>query len=278
MKTKSEQLETYKNAIRAQFLLEQNGPFASYLTPPSRAKLRQLCEERFKNGATKDDFWSFKLVFGFDYEASNRNKLKEQTDKFRPIETFLKGETDLMDKEAINLAAFLVNFQWRPFQNFMHHEHVGKEITSVENKMSARTIQASTLAPDYIGRKPNRKLLKILISTFLLVTIGILMGRKLINEEKCMQWTGIKYEKVSCDESGRQNFVGNHTEPFEVQQFSLHRVEVTPSTVFFVRGKPVIWYTKVNGKPEFFNQSGFHPETGKPLKPITPYIIAKWVK
>ena len=57
----------------------------------------------------------------------------------------------------------------------------------------------------------------------------------------------------------------------------LKRIEVTKATSFFVAGKAVVWYSKVNGKPEFFTTHGFHPVTGKPLKPITYYMIHKYV-
>jgi hypothetical protein len=43
------------------------------------------------------------------------NKMKDVTDKFRPIETFFKGETVLSDIEALNMAAILVDFESRPF-------------------------------------------------------------------------------------------------------------------------------------------------------------------
>ncbi|WP_239455704.1 hypothetical protein [Flavobacterium ginsenosidimutans] len=47
-----------------------------------------------------------------------KNKFKEQKDKFRPIETFFKNETDPHNIDAINLAAIMVDFQPRPFKNF----------------------------------------------------------------------------------------------------------------------------------------------------------------
>jgi hypothetical protein len=66
--------------------------------------------------------------------------------------------------------------------------------------------------------------------------------------------------------------------PFDEKTKSLQRVMVSDTTTFFVDGKAVIWYCKVEGVPEYFNGPGFHPITGKALKPITKYMINKYVK
>ena len=98
--------------------LKKNGDYASFLLNPSRALLRDLCVQRLKNNSSKDDLKTFALFFGFEFEVTSLNRLKAQTDKFRPIETFLKGETDLSNKEGINLAAILVDYQPRPYLKF----------------------------------------------------------------------------------------------------------------------------------------------------------------
>lgn len=42
--------------------------------------------------------------------------------------------------------------------------------------------------------------------------------------------------------------------------------------------KAIIWYSKVGDSIEFFNTHGMHPETGRALRPITSYIINKYVR
>ena len=42
-----------------------------------------------------DDLKSFSAFFQFDYILNCHNKFKDQTDKFKTIERFFKGETDL---------------------------------------------------------------------------------------------------------------------------------------------------------------------------------------
>src|SRR5690606_5919427 len=105
---------------RLKYEMEKNGDFSSFLFNPSRGKLRDLCMEIFKQNTDVDDLRSFRLFFGFDYSLDSLNKLRDQKDKFRPIETFFKGETDLQDIEGINIAAILVNFKSRPFAKYVN--------------------------------------------------------------------------------------------------------------------------------------------------------------
>jgi len=113
-----ELLEAYKSEIRRHYLTEQKGHYSQYLLSPTRAKLRQLCIERFKNNPTSDDLSTFRIFFGFDFDEKRINRLKEETDKLRPIENFIKSATDCNSLESLNLAAILIDFKPRPFLKF----------------------------------------------------------------------------------------------------------------------------------------------------------------
>lgn len=112
-------LEEYKKAIKIKYELEKEGEYFDYLYSPSRGKLRDLCWLIFENNPTRDDLNIFKTLFCLDFDYAQKNKFKEQKDKFRPIETFFKGETDPSNIDAINLAAVMVDFQPRPFKKFV---------------------------------------------------------------------------------------------------------------------------------------------------------------
>jgi hypothetical protein len=111
-------LDRYKKAIRKKYEIEKEGEYFDYLYSPSRGKLRDFCWLIFENGVTQDDLNVFRNLFSIDFDHTKKKKFKEQKDKFRPIETFLKGETDPTNIDAINLAAIMVDFQPRPFKNF----------------------------------------------------------------------------------------------------------------------------------------------------------------
>jgi hypothetical protein len=108
-------IEDYKKAIKAKYEIEKENDI---LSSPSQANLRDFCWEIFVKTTSKDDLSIFSSFFGFEFDLTKRNQFKEHTDRFRPIGTFYKGKTDLSHRDAINLAAILVDFQPRPFKQF----------------------------------------------------------------------------------------------------------------------------------------------------------------
>ncbi len=129
-------LEAYKKAIKIKYEIEKEGEYFDFLDHPSRGKLRDLCWLIFEDNPTKDDLNVFRNLLCLDFDHTQKHKFKDQKDKFRPIETFFKGETDPSNIDAINLAAVLVDFQPRPFKKFNEKCRVeeAKQIKSVENK------------------------------------------------------------------------------------------------------------------------------------------------
>ena len=111
-------LKQYKKAIRAKYDIEKERKYFDYLYKPSRGKLRDLCWLIFENNPTQDDLNVFRNLLSLDFDHTKKNKFKEKKDKFRPIETFFKGETDPSNIDAINMAAILVDFHPRPFKKF----------------------------------------------------------------------------------------------------------------------------------------------------------------
>lgn len=125
-------LKEYKKAIKIQYEIEKKGKYFDYLHKLSRGKLRDFCWLIFENNPTKDDLNVFKNLFSLDFDHAKKNKFKEQKDKFRPIETFFKGETDPANIDAINMAAIMVDFQPRPFKKF-HEKYRMEEGKQIEN-------------------------------------------------------------------------------------------------------------------------------------------------
>lgn len=129
-------LKEYKKAIKIQYETEKKGKYFDYLQSPSRGKLRDLCWLIFEKNPTQDDLNVFRNLFSMDFDHTKKNKFKEKKDKFRPIETFYKGETDPANIDAINMAAILVDFEPRPFKKFheMYKLEGAKEFKSDKDK------------------------------------------------------------------------------------------------------------------------------------------------
>lgn len=132
-------LEEFKKAIKIKYELEKEGEHFDYLHSPSRGKLRDLCWLIFEDNPTKDDLNVFRNLFCLEFDHTKKNKFKEQKDKFRPIETFFKGETDPLNIDAINLAAIIVDFQPRPFKKFNEKFRI-EEAKQVENGEKASPV------------------------------------------------------------------------------------------------------------------------------------------
>ena len=287
-------LEAYKAAIKRKYSSEKTGVAAPFLAHPSRAKLRKWCAEIFLQNTSAADLKSFSAFFKFDYGPNCANKLKEQTDKFRPIETFFKGETDLTDIEAMNIAAILVDFQPRPFLKFTKQEDSKKQPVGYDNlevtaavpfaKVGIETEKrgggvAQFLKKASAHQNSNRVFYKKQALPFILIfSVLCGLGYLLSPKKECMQWQKDRYITVDCETKATGFLDLYSTMPLNNELLNLRKIEVCDTTIFFRHKKPIVWYSKSNNNLEFFNGPGFHPENGKVLKPITPYMINKHIK
>ena len=92
-------------------------------------------------------------------------------------------------------------------------------------------------------------------------------------KEDCMIWKEDHFERIACSGIGNEELLPT----FRLENLK----KITPTdtiTTFFKNGKVQVWYDKSNKKLEFFTAPGIHPVNGKTLKPVTPYIIAKYIK
>lgn len=286
MVTKQDELEAYKEAIRLKYEIEKTKSYSSFLLVPSRAKLRQLCVERLKDNATVDDLKSFHLFFGFEFGMGTINKLQTQTDKFRPIETFLKGETYLTDIEGINIAAILVDFNPRPFNKFLK---IGSNFTNEEKNTKKNTdYSVNDLSKSDQPKKINlaepiksrwhKKIGIGILSLIGILSVGYTTKDLFFAEKECMQWQENHYELVDCNCKTQGFGALNEVKPIVENEVGLQKIIPNESTVFFKNGKAIVWYCKTNDGIECFSSHGTHPETGKALRPITHYIIKKYLR
>lgn len=277
----SNTLEDYKIAVKAKYEIEKRGAHSSVFINPSRAKLRSFCMEIFKSNRDQNDLNVFSSFFRFDFNPSNSGKLRGQTDKFRPIETFFKGETNLADVEAVNLAAILVDFQPRPFLKYSKSEgyipvEKSEEVEEVEEvqeivgEVGIYTNTTQFFNKSFYPKKYEKNILVLLLFVSLITTYYFAFQKK-----QCMQWSGDHYENVDCElphDSANFKII-----PLDKGLLSLKKIHVCDTTKFFKNDEAIIWYAKTNDGIEFFNTHGRHPENENALRPVTKYIIDKYV-
>lgn len=283
MTTLQDALEAYKKAIRVKFEEEKTKEYSSFLLVPSRAQLRKLCRERFKNNTNSDDLKCFELFLGFEFNTGNKNKFQASTDKFRPIENFLKGETDLVDKEGINMAAILVDFQPRPFNKFaklnpndLTDEVTEMNVTTSKQNELVKKDDKPIIKDDIIGVGKSNFKQKVGIGS--LVVLGLFGAKSMFFKEKeCMEWKEDHYELVDC-QSEEVGFANTKIiKPYNEIEFSRKELKVCDTTKFFNGDKPLVWYSKKNNVLQFFNMDGVNPENGAEIKKVTPHIIERYV-
>jgi hypothetical protein len=276
----------YKQAIKEHYIFAKASDVSGILANPSPAQLRTFSQLLCDKGLNKREEEIFRLFF----EAKEGEDLKKaidrnSIDKFKPIISFLKGEKDSDNSIRVELAAIIVGFDKRPYVEFskvLSHENVlnkkeliSLQVSHIENKTEKSN---SEKRKDFFFLFTSNKFALIFMILTALVS-GFLASKFIFNEEQCMQWKNNQYEIVDCKTANKNSVEASEIIPLDKNLLDFKKVEVDSNTLFFKNSKAVLWYSKVNNQPEFFNSvgNGFHPETKKALKPVSLYIINKYV-
>ncbi len=125
-------------------------------------------------------------------------------------------------------------------------------------------------APGPVPGKRDRRRALLFILAFLGIGLSSYYGF-MAGSNECIIWDGDRYVETICS--------GNALEkPMNLSLLNnFRRTAVSDTTRFFRNGRPAIWYHKSNKELEYFTAPGLHPETGKTLKPITQYMIDKYI-
>jgi hypothetical protein len=278
--------EEYKMAIKAQYEAQKTDSI--YGSTP--AQLRDLCLYISENRLTKSDEILFRSFFG----AKEDEKLRRAIENFgigrlKSVISFLKGEKDSGNKIRVELAAIVVDFNPRPIGKYKEHKGTTdiisieipiaeeQNITVNDQNVSVNDVDDIEVFPESGVIIEDKKTIKRIIF-FLMVFLSLFfMGytiKDIISPTKqCMQWKVNHYEEVDCANEklgiGQLDIIV----PIDENTLKLKKLDPRARLVFFKNGKVLVWYSKNDGEIELFNQPGFHPETGKPLKPITNYMI-----
>ncbi|MBC7641862.1 MAG: hypothetical protein H7174_05915 [Flavobacterium sp.] len=273
-------LDNYKKQIKAKFELEKIGSNADFCLNPSPANFRKWCSVIFDSRLNTTDEDIFRKFFTWNENEDKYLKIKNfDSDKFRPFQNFLIKNTDISQLESLNLIAVLLDFKPRPFSKF----RLNSGIAEVNNNIIRFSISEDIVKPKsdkisfQIANKSKINFNKIGIVLSICFIFGLIIKWQM-PEKNCMIWKSNHYETTDCDNIIQEVLANN---PVAIDQNDLEnfkKIEVNKSTIFFRNNQPCVWYGKsVFGKYEFFSNCGLHPETGKTLKPISKYIIDKYV-
>ncbi len=274
----------YKNAIQEHYEIKKNDDITGVLLNPTPAQLRNYCSFVFDNGLTPKD----EEVFRNFFETKNGESLKKSidncnTDKFKTIISFLKDKRDSEISLRVELAAVLIDFKPRPYNKFNKTEVIKNDILYLPEKndlivnKSALRENKTNFIKNHIKSNFKKKIAIGFMGLIGITSIGYTTKNTFFKDKECMQWQKNHYEYVDCDK--KELIQLYPIVPIDESLKNLKKIEVNNQTKFFRNGKPIVWYCKHNNnKLVFYNSFGFDPETGKPLKAITNYMINKYVK
>ncbi len=114
----------------------------------------------------------------------------------------------------------------------------------------------------------------IAITVISAVVIFLLMASK---QQRWMKWEENNYVETSFDADKLSKGELKAYKEDRIASFKLLKPEC--DTQFFNQdGSVRVWYSKnKDGSLDYFSDYGLHPKTGKTLKPITKYIIEKYI-
>lgn len=277
--------DVYKRTIRAQYEKKKMEDITGILMNPSPAQLRNLCLILFDQSLSNNDEITMKNFFYVKEKEGLRKAIEKcEISRFRPIRSFLLGEQNSDDIGRIDMAAILVDFNPRPFSNYLANKK--KEIKIDEEPLNSEKepykeehIAFVAVSEKEIKGEQKKSILerykKQLVTGAVLCSMGIGL-LALLPKKECMQWSTNHYEVVDCSTESSSFF--DPRIPINNYRLGLKKMDPHTTKVYFENGEPIIWYAKNGDEIELFNQPGLHPTTGKTLKPITRYIINKYLR
>ncbi len=274
--------ESFMAAVKQQYEVSKNGRYSGFLLNPSPAQLRNLCLLLLENNLSKIDEAIFRGFFQVPEGAVLRKAVENfDVEKFRAVGNFLKGRSEKTNAVSLNLISVLVDYQPRPLNKYLKADVYSQTDVSKE-KEDFQGIETfwdglDEFKDDTVKSISIRLLSRIGIVAVLFLALVYIINHAFFPEKQCMQWQKDHYEKVDCNVVNQGMAAINEVVPIDEREINLKKIEVNKETLFFKNGKPLVWYSKIKGKLQYFNSYGINPETGKPLKPITNYMIKKYV-
>lgn len=281
-------IDDYAMAIKAKYEEVKTGVFSGFLLNPSPAELKNLSLLLFDKGISKQDQEILNIFFDLNEESNKRKQIEWfNVDKLKPIGNFLKGKTETTKVVNLDLIAFLIDFHPRPYRKFMASNEIVKltadysinDSSIKDNKRDVLIEKREGFFEEYKKIAISKRIALVVLAILVFGSLSYDIKSNFFPDKNCMVWIKNHYQAVEYDK------VKDTAEVIALNQEILtnfKKIIVSDSTTFFKNGdynRPLVWYGKTSNKREYeyFNHPGLHPETGKTLKPISKYIIKKYI-
>ncbi len=102
--------------------------------------------------------------------------------------------------------------------------------------------------------------------------LGLFGIGKPVKEKNCMYWNKFEYKLADCEDDRPYLDL----KPINLKLLKYFKKITRKDTLTVQNAAGKTWYSKYNGKVEFFTLDGKDPDNGKELRSSTPYIIKKY--
>lgn len=205
--------------------------------------------------------------------------------KFR-IQELFEDETQMDDKEKPEALIQEKRQNEHPgiLESFLDKKEREKvsgkeEISGIEVTKPIINSFVSVNAAKRTRSKFSVRLQPMLVGMVGLLCLMVVIAYFAFPNEECMQWSGDHYEMVDCNLKIEGLVKSANIELLDPTLVNLKKITVCDTTTYFDKnGVAIVWYAKTANGIEFFDAHGRHPETNSPLRPVTRYILNKYVR
>lgn len=288
--------QDYESLVVAYFhqklTLNEISPRLIYPTP---ASLRDECLAVYSVRNGRKDEATLRVFFDVkENEAFSERKISNcDISIFRPLIKYLKSKTTTTDKKNVELLAWLIDFQPRPYVFGKRYAPTGKATSTLVAEETTGLYKKGSEGHEKdtaVKEKPgiltwgygNQHFKFIIISVLAFVGLATAgnwiygwWGRNdfrngLMGSESCMYWAGDQYKQVSCNTR-----FGLDTLVVAYDSVTFHTMKkVTRPDTITLNSMGRLWYIKRNNRYEFFTSNGVYPPDPKSkLRPVTVYIL-----
>jgi hypothetical protein len=269
------------------------GALALNLAHPTPAKLKKECTLVFDRRYVRKDEKALSSFFGQqpDSEGYRLSIKKCEVDTFRPLNYFLKGEIIKTNEKNIELLAWLIDFQPRPYTAWLDAPGHKAGNTNPHEKIAAPEEPVSVYAGlllekigapvKTVAARPVRNAGIALLILALATGAAYLLWPKPVTKGglpvvrdavHCMYWTGDHYALIPCD----QRYGDALIVPLDTFKLAHFRM-ITDTGRITLQSVGHVWYFKTGKSLACFTGGGAYPiDTNRRLRPITAYMIHKY--
>lgn len=290
----------YTNCIKGKFgALRDSGELAQALINPTKASIRDECLRLYQERSGQKDRETLASFFGPIQKDEDLFETIERVDldDLKALHQFFTGKTTNPGYKVVEMMAWLIDFQPRPYDPSVNYEDLAARFTNikpVEDKMGNQCpgggdeaditknykdeIAMGQVSAESQKQPPKWK--TAVIASVATITLGA-GGYQLFNKgtnvkqetgSECMYWAGDHYEKGACIQRGGDSVLA----PFDANRYRNFR-RITDSGQITENSIGKVWYRLKKGKFEFFNMNEKHPVDGRRLNGLTEKSYKKYM-